>query len=229
MLKVVLMGISLTFRYTTIGVVILVTLIAGLLVIAERRERAESDLADSLPMVAGIDVSSGGYLVLLDPDEAARRADVIVEVTVLKPGIPFWNTTDKTRPVGTAREVLDQDARIFTPANLRVINSFKGDVHSGQVISINRYGGQVGQDRFVVDEPYFIEGDRVIVFLRDCSTERSTLRIDQGFGYRFIQRFVVDSNGVTSKMLNRDPVELSELLKTVESEKDNPPLSPTDC
>lgn len=224
------MGSSLTFRYTTAAALILVALVVGFLILGTERGGSENgSSAGILPAVTGIDVHSGGYPVTLDPAESTRRADVIAEAVVLKPGIPFWNTPDNTRPIGTAREVLDQSARIFTPANLRIIKSLKGDVPSGEVISVNRYGGQIGQDRFVIEQSYFVEGDRVIVFLRDCSTERSALKIDQGFGYRFVQRFAIDSNGVASMIMNIEPMQLAELLKTIESEKDNPPLSPTGC
>ena len=219
-----------TTRNASVGALLLVALAVGFLVFGTERGRSESGpLASNLPQVTGIDVSSGGYLVTLDSDESARRADLIAEAVVLEPGTPFWNTPDKTRPAGTTGEVLETDARIFTPANLQITGSTKGDLFSGQVITVNRYGGQVGEDRFLIEEPYFVEGDRIIVFLRDCSTERSSLNVEQGFGYRFVQRFVVDSNGVGSKILNHDPVQLNELPKTVESEKDNPPRSPTGC
>ena len=224
------MSTSLKLRNASAGAIFLAMLAVGFLIFGTGKGQTTTDsYVQDLPPVTGIDVSSGGYLVTLDADESARRADVIAEVTVLKPGAPFWNTADKARPAGNASEVLATASRIFTPVQLQVVNTLKGNAQPGQVLTVNRYGGRVGEDRFLIEEPYFVEGDRLIVFLRDCSTERSTLRVQQGFGYRFIQRFEVDSNGVATKILNRDPVQLTELLNTIESEKDNAPLSPTSC
>ncbi len=210
----------------------IIILIGGMIAVAVACGSSRDDEeASVLEPVTGLDVRSGGYPGNPTRDEATRRADLIVDAVVGDYGAPFWNTASGERPAGTAREILgDTNARIFTPIVLEVLEVLKGEVDKNQALTFNQYGGQVGQDRFIdEDGSYFVEGQRMIVFLRDCGSERSSNRIAQGFRYAFIQRHVIDSDGNATGIIDGGPIPLDQLLRVIEEQKNNSPFSPTPC
>ena len=175
-------------------------------------------------------VSFGAYPGAPPRDEAARRADLIVDAIVSASGVPFWKTPDGKRPTGTNREVLAQGDFIFTPVNFNVKRVLKGVESARDDLSINRLGGQVGEDSFDnEDGGYFHEGDRIILFLKDCSDQRSESRVARGFRYEFVQRYLIDADGMASGVIDGPPFPVAELLQIIEEEHGNAPFSPTNC
>ena len=219
--------LSLTTARNSIVILIGMALIAALIFINSN----DDVTVTGLEPVSGLDVWSSGYPAAPPLDEGTRRADTIVDATVKEFGKPFWNTDSGQRPSGSDREILrDTNFRIFTPVTLNVTEVLKGEEIGSRQVTLNRYGGQVGQDRFVTEDgPYFESGQRMVLFLRDCGTERSQIRIDQGFRYRFIDRYVIDSEEIGRGDYRSGSIPLAELLATIAEEKNNPPLSPTDC
>ena len=219
--------LSSTTARNSIVILIGMALIAALIFINSN----DDVTVTGLEPVSGLDVRSSGYPSSLPLDEATRRADSIVDATFKEFGEPFWNTDSGQRPSGSNREILrDTNSRIFTPVTLNVTEVLKGKEIGSRQVTLNSYGGQIGQDRFIDEDGlYFESGQRMVVFLRDCGTERSQIRIDQGFRYRFIDRYVIDSEEIGRGVNKPGSIPLAELLATIAEEKNNPPLSPTGC
>jgi hypothetical protein len=162
--------------------------------------------------------------------EAARRADIIVEATVERTLAPVWNTPDQRKPDLPIQQSIRAGFVIFTPFVFDITRVLKGNSPSDGKIILNSMGGQIGKD-VIVDEdgPYFSVGQRVVLFLRDCDSERVKRLGSEGFRYAFIQRYIIDKDGNASGILDEGPFALGSLLATIEMEKTLTPLSETSC
>jgi len=91
-----------------------------------------------------------------------ERADIIVQVVVLEERTELINVWEGTGDAPAERDPYD----VFTIYTIQIIEVFKGNVVSGDIIEIMRIGGQFG-DRILVNHsavPLFV-GEELVLFL----------------------------------------------------------------
>ena len=172
----------------------------------------------------GLPDPAGGFYVIHDmhggppsAGEAARRSDLIARAAVTRQLESYWSTPDRKRPNLSEQElVMRPQYNIYTPYELRVKRVLKGEAGNGEVITLNRLGGRIGNDIVVLEHDSYslTPGSEVVLFLRDCGEERANRFKSPGARFRIIDRYRLDKNG--------EPIEpgltYDDLVGIVESE-----------
>ena len=186
----------------------------------------------------GISIGSTEELGWAPPDdEATRRADLIVIATVGLPGEAFWTTISGERPGVTVEGKLPDlpadelrwgsSPQIFTPWTFNVVETLKGHVPVSGPVLVNRWGGAIPPDSFLLDgEVAFVSGEKIVLFLKDCGPGRAE---KYGSPYRFIKRLVVTPEGTARNVLGYESIPIGELLGVIQREKDQSPLAEISC
>lgn len=134
-----------------------------------RGDGAPPKTAASEPPVRTTTISS--YPALHAPEDAARRAPIVVLGTVEKVGPARWNTPDGSEPAEGSRETSFVPF-VYTPVTVHVDKTYKG-VPQG-TLTLKVLGGQVGDERFTACDTWMPEeGARLVLFVDRTYKERS--------------------------------------------------------
>jgi hypothetical protein len=158
--------------------------------------------------------------------ELTDISDLIVEVKVEKIADSFYANPD----FKLGEEISNV---IVTDTSARIETVYKGDASSGDLITIRKEGGRVGNEEYISEEvPNFQVGDRMIIFLSfPRGGEKSEIVSYDYYGFHPIQGvyFPIDGaeGGETFKAYGTDETlnsstlqeEIDALLNTEKSEK----------
>ena len=171
------------------------------------------------PPAGGLYIVHDSYGGAPSTGEAARRSDLIARAAVTRRLDSFWGTANRKRPNVSERQLMmNPNYNIFTPYEFRIKTVFKGEARGGELITLNRIGGRVGDDIVAVKyDPFaFTPGTDVVLFLRDCGQKRvKRFDNDPAERFRIMDRYRLDKNG---EPVDPGHVTYNELIDIVERE-----------
>jgi hypothetical protein len=125
-----------------------------------------------------ITITSHASLEKMELDDLITKADIISigKVETIYPS--RWNTLDGRLTRGTTAKNISPNLIILTDVSFQMSQIIKGDIKQN-VIRIRMFGGQVEQDRMIVEEqPSLKVGEIYLLFLMHDTG--STANINQG-------------------------------------------------
>lgn len=179
---------------------------------------AEATTTAEVPPAAmkGFDFYEGGP----GPAEAARRADLIAMANVTGRLATFTREVDcEANHITSERAcALLQASSRFTPYQFQIGETLKGAPPDDGKIILNSLAEQAPLP--------FEQGEKVLLFLKDCGTERATAMGSEGFRFRLVSRYIVaDGNAFLFDSVKP----MDEMRATVEANRDLPPKSEMAC
>lgn len=110
---------------------------------------------------------------------AAFQSDTIVIANVQQIHPAQWSTEDGKRPQNPHDN--NNPFFIFTLVDIKVEQVLRGEVSTGDVLTLMQNGGQIGEDRLTVESPYpqFIKGEAILLYLNSWDTSQLPIKLWQ--------------------------------------------------
>ncbi len=109
----------------------------------------------------------------------------------------YWSTSDGKRPANP--HVTGSGTYIYSLTTVKVEQLLEGDVSIGDSIRLIQNGGQVGEDKLIVDDgyPLFTPGQLVLVYLNPI-IHPEIQKLVPGVVYNVVERYIVDRTAQTA-------------------------------
>ncbi len=185
------------------------------------KERPSQDELEKLaqPPWPSPDVPYNGYLSvdsMVDSMYAAFNSSTIViaKVSVIHPS--QWTTPDGKRPQNPYD--LDHPNSIYTLIDVQVQEVLKGEVGLGEIITLFKSGGQIGEDTFIDDNRRheYAEGQLLLLYLDHFESDNVPSN-----AWRVVEKFVIDSSTNIASATFTDQKSLDELRSEISEAKDS--------